>query len=135
MAGNTQFLLDTNILLAALITPDSLPTDVQTTERPGQRHPVQCLQHLGNCHQAPPWPGKLQFQAGGYPAIGAGNGLHRITDLVESLPPDIRSAPWHHRDPFDRLLVSQAQAIPAYLLTTDELLAKYSELVRVVMLR
>jgi len=46
------------------------------------------------------------------------NHCHRITDL-----------PWHHRDPFDRPLVSQAQAIPAYLLTTDELLAKYSDLV------
>lgn len=49
------------------------------------------------------------------------NHCHRIADL-----------PWHHRDPFDRLLVSQAQAIPAYLLTTDELLGKYSDLVREV---
>jgi len=30
------------------------------------------------------------------------------------------------------LLISQAQTIPAYLLTSDALLAKYSELVRVV---
>jgi hypothetical protein len=30
MAGNTQFLLDTDNLLAALITPDALPPDVQT---------------------------------------------------------------------------------------------------------
>jgi PIN domain nuclease of toxin-antitoxin system len=30
MAGNnTQFLLDTNILLAALIAPDTLPAEVQ----------------------------------------------------------------------------------------------------------
>lgn len=47
----------------------------------------------------------------------------------------IANLPWHHRDPFDRLLVSQAQSIPAYLLTTDELLAKYSDLVRVVVLK
>lgn len=49
---------------------------------------------------------------------------HHISDL-----------PLHHRDPFDRLLVSHAQAIRAYLLTTDELLVRYSELVRVVVLK
>ncbi|WP_296651627.1 hypothetical protein [Thiobacillus sp. 63-78] len=38
--------------------------------------------------------------------------------------------PWHHRDPFDRLLIAQAQSIPAYLLTTDAVLEHYSELVR-----
>ena len=37
--------------------------------------------------------------------------------------------PWHHRDPFDRLLITQAQALPAYLLTTDSQLSQYSELV------
>ncbi|MDD2685151.1 MAG: type II toxin-antitoxin system VapC family toxin, partial [Gallionella sp.] len=37
--------------------------------------------------------------------------------------------PWHHRDPFDRLLIAQAQSIPAYLLTTDGVLSQYSELV------
>jgi PIN domain nuclease of toxin-antitoxin system len=49
-------------------------------------------------------------------------------------PPRRRKSvlPWHHRDPFDRQLVSQHQAIPVCLLTTNELLAKYSDLVRVV---
>jgi len=37
--------------------------------------------------------------------------------------------PWHHRDPFDRLLIAQAQSLPAYLLTTDDVLSQYSELV------
>ncbi len=49
---------------------------------------------------------------------------HRITDL-----------PWQRRDPVDRLLVSQAQAIQTYLLSTDELLDEYSDLVRVVRVR
>ena len=34
--------------------------------------------------------------------------------------------PWLHRDPFDRILVSQACAIPAYLYTDDETLPRYS---------
>jgi len=47
----------------------------------------------------------------------------------------VANLPWHHRDPFDRLLIAQAQALPAYLLTTDALLSKYSDLVHVVALR
>jgi PIN domain nuclease of toxin-antitoxin system len=42
-----------------------------------------------------------------------------------------RLAP-HHRDPFDRLLLSQALAEPLRLLTADARLADYSELVIVV---
>lgn len=40
--------------------------------------------------------------------------------------------PQHHRDPFDRLLVAQAMAEPLVLLTADEALLPYSELVRLV---
>jgi PIN domain nuclease of toxin-antitoxin system len=36
---------------------------------------------------------------------------------------------WHHRDPCDRLLVAQAQMLPARLLTTGGLLPRYSELI------
>jgi PIN domain nuclease of toxin-antitoxin system len=35
--------------------------------------------------------------------------------------------PWHHRDPFDRILVSQAFALPACLYTDDEILPQYSQ--------
>ena len=34
--------------------------------------------------------------------------------------------PWHHRDPFDRILVSQAFTAPAFLYTDDEILPLYS---------
>lgn len=52
--------------------------------------------------------------------IRAGHGL-----IAATLPP-------HHRDPFDRMLVAQAMAEPAHLLTADSLLSTYSELVRVI---
>lgn len=35
----------------------------------------------------------------------------------------------HHNDPFDRILIAQAVAEPLKLLTADELLTRYSELV------
>ena len=41
----------------------------------------------------------------------------------------VASLPLHHRDPFDRLLVAQALALPARLLTADGALVAYSELV------
>jgi PIN domain nuclease of toxin-antitoxin system len=37
----------------------------------------------------------------------------------------VRSLPWHHRDPFDRLLVAQAVLEGAVLLSNDESLHAY----------
>ena len=39
---------------------------------------------------------------------------------------------WVHRDPFDRMLVAQAQSESMLLLTADEVLAGYGSAVRVV---
>ena len=39
---------------------------------------------------------------------------------------------WVHRDPFDRMLVAQAQADDLVLLTADEVLAGYGPAVRLV---
>lgn len=44
----------------------------------------------------------------------------------------VAQLPEHHRDPFDRLLVAQAMTEPLVLVTADALLARYSELVKVV---
>lgn len=40
--------------------------------------------------------------------------------------------PWHHRDPFDRLLVAQALVEGLTLLTSDRLLARYGKMVKCV---
>jgi PIN domain nuclease of toxin-antitoxin system len=44
----------------------------------------------------------------------------------------VGTLPFHHRDPFDRLLVAQAQSEGMVLLTHDAQLAAYGEFVRVV---
>jgi PIN domain nuclease of toxin-antitoxin system len=41
----------------------------------------------------------------------------------------LRQLPDIHRDPFDRMLVAQAISEPLKLMTTDKILAQYSELV------
>ena len=37
----------------------------------------------------------------------------------------VQNLPWHHRDPFDRLLISQAQHEQIKLLSCDQSLSKY----------
>jgi PIN domain nuclease of toxin-antitoxin system len=44
----------------------------------------------------------------------------------------VRDLPDLHRDPFGRLLVAQAMIEPLHLVTSDRLLARYSDLVIVV---
>ena len=44
----------------------------------------------------------------------------------------VATLPMHHTDPFDRLLVAQSISEPLHLLTVDEQLKRYSELVMVV---
>jgi PIN domain nuclease of toxin-antitoxin system len=44
----------------------------------------------------------------------------------------LASLPPIHNDPFDRLLIAQAMSEPVHLITTDERLRQYSELVVVV---
>lgn len=124
-----SFLLDTNILLTAAIAPERLPQEAQ--------------EWLGNPDNA------VFFSAASLWEIGIKRSLNR--DGFDFYPEDIHRLalemrfaelplqsehsyaiarmPWHHRDPFDRLLVAQAQSLPAYLLTTDKLLVRYSDLV------
>ena len=44
----------------------------------------------------------------------------------------VKDMPMIHQDPFDRILVAQAMAEPAVLLTADSKLQAYSDLVRLV---
>jgi len=59
-------------------------------------------------------------------------------ESFESLPLSAKHArqvallPWHHRDPFDRMLVAQAQAEDLMLLTSDHHLTLYGEFVRLI---
>jgi PIN domain nuclease of toxin-antitoxin system len=66
-----------------------------------------------------------------------------VHELIKSLSPSgltelsitvhhaarVEALPHHHADPFDRLLIAQAQSEPLYLLTADRTLAQYGEMV------
>lgn len=74
--------------------------------------------------------GKLRVPEGFEGRLGA--------EAFESLPLTARQArqvamlPWHHRDPFDRMLVAQAQVDQLVLLTADEPVSRYGDFVRLV---
>lgn len=44
----------------------------------------------------------------------------------------VKNLPWHHRDPFDRLLVAQAKLEGLKLLTKEQILARYGPYVVLV---
>lgn len=50
--------------------------------------------------------------------------------LLPSHPRQVSRLPWRHRDPFDRMLVAQAQVEKLVLLTADEALSAYGAAVR-----
>jgi len=124
-----RLLLDTHVLLWALIEPDRLSDEVRTR-----------LEDRGNVvlfSAASIWETSIKA------ALGRADFKVAPSEIVvaaleagfEELP--VRSAaalvvatlPHHHRDPFDRLLVAQAITEPARLYTADAALAPYSELV------
>lgn len=123
------WLLDTHVLLWALSQPGRLPSErretIATTPDTVYFSAINIWEiaikvSLGRRHFdfSPERVQQLAEQAG----------------FVE-LPVTARHAakvarlPFHHRDPFDRLLVAQAIAEQATLLTVDSALPVYSELV------
>lgn len=75
---------------------------------------------LGKLHVPPDFEDKLALES------------------FESLPltgPQTRQVarlPWHHRDPFDRMLIAQAQIEDLTLLTADDRVSAYGDFVRLV---
>ena len=51
-------------------------------------------------------------------------GLHPIS-LTSSIVSRVITLPWHHKDPFDRIIVATALEEGLVLVTKDELLEKY----------
>lgn len=128
MAGHV-YLLDTNVLLAALLAPERLPpeviaglTDASTTVyfSAASIWEIAIKRSLNRAD--------FDFSPEDIHRLALDTGFTELPVKGEDCYP-IASLPWHHRDPFDRLLVAQAQSLPAYLLTTDDMLSRYSELV------
>lgn len=134
MAQRT-LLLDTNILLCALISPEKLSADCQAQLTHNESDiyfsavstweiAIKASLNKADFNFSPQDIHALALQTGFTELPMQANHTYAVTTLS-----------WHHRDPFDRLLIAQALALPAYFITSDAQLQTYSELVQVESLR
>jgi len=123
------YLLDTNVLLATLLAPERLPPEVVAG--------VSDSANTVYFSSASIWEiaikrslnrADFDFSPEDIHRLALDTGFAELPVKGEDCYPLV-NLPWHHRDPFDRLLIAQAQSLPAYLLTTDGVLSQYSELV------
>ena len=49
----------------------------------------------------------------------------RSPDVTMDAAVGVRGLPWHHKDPFDRLLIARARALGATIVTHDDAFAAY----------
>lgn len=127
-----RILLDTHILLWALVEPQRLDEDTAGEIRSAANEVLFSTASI--------W--EIAIKAGlrradfivdpaeiVREALDAG-----LTELVlrSTAAVLVAELPLLHRDPFDRILIAQAIAEPAFLYTADQRLSPYSELVRLI---
>jgi len=124
-----RLLLDTQILLWALIEPGKL--------KPETRRLLEDPEHEVLFSVASIWEmaikaalGRADFQVSPDAIVEAARASGFVELPVRSAAAlKVASLPHHHHDPFDRLLVAQAMTEPARLCTADAQLEAYSEMV------
>jgi len=123
------YLLDTHILLAAIIAPQRLTADVTQLLRDPANSihfsvasiwEIAIKQSLGR--------DTFDFDPLEIHQLALETGFAEVPILSEHCHA-IANMPWHHRDPFDRMLVAQARTLSAYLLTADHEVTAYGDLV------
>ncbi|WP_437791859.1 type II toxin-antitoxin system VapC family toxin [Sorangium sp. So ce693] len=121
-----KLLLDTHVWLWAVLTPER----IAATARQAIEDPHNTLL----ISAASAWEIAVKYAIGKLPLPEKPELLvPRVIAALEAieLPVTSRHAissaalPYHHRDPFDRLLVAQALCEGAALVTVDELLTRY----------
>lgn len=128
-------LLDTNILLCALIAPERLNDNIHAQ--------LSDAENTIYFSAASIWEIAIKSSLNKADFNFLPQNIHQLaietgfTELAIQAQHTfaISNMAWHHRDPFDRLLIAQTLSLPAYLLTSDSILAQYSELVQVTVLK
>jgi PIN domain nuclease of toxin-antitoxin system len=127
-----RILFDTHILVWALTEPERLaPQVLADIEAPNADLAFSAVSIWEIAIKAQVARGDFPLDPEGIYAAAVAAGFVELP-VTSVAAIGVRSLPLHHRDPFDRLLVAQAIAAPAYLYTVDRTLAAYSELVRIV---
>lgn len=124
-----RFLVDSHILLWVQLEPEKLPSKARELLRAPENEfffSAASIWELAIKARLQ----RVNFQASPSElARGAVESGFTEVPVWASVAARVATLPLHHRDPFDRLLIAQAQDMPARLLTVDKQLLVYSELV------
>lgn len=128
-SSHISFLLDTNVLLAATIDPERLPEEIALKIRDpafsiyfsaASIWEIGIKKSLGR--------NDFDFYPDDIHQLALETGFTELPVFAEHCYV-IARLPWHHRDPFDRLLIAQTIDTRSYLISTDSILSDYSDLV------
>lgn len=127
-----RILLDTDVLLWALIEPKRLPRDARDKIEDGRNDVFFSAASIWEIAIKSKIKRRgLRFTADQIAAAAIKTGFTELpihagaSARVATLPP-------HHRNPFDRLLIAQALEEPAHFFTADTTLAVYGSIVTVI---
>lgn len=117
-----KLLLDTNVLLWALTSPDRLSAAAAEA--------IEDVENRVYVSVVSPWEISIKTSRGNLPAL---NDLGpKLDDMHFDLLPialphakAIESLPRHHGDPFDRMLIAQAQIEGLTIVTSDRQMRRY----------
>jgi len=121
-----KLLLDTHVVLWSATAPDRLPPEARSMLEDGSNDvlvsvvtawEIAIKQSLGKLELA----GIAEHWL---PAVLKRSGFE-VAELSLAAALRVRGLPWHHRDPFDRLLIAQALEDGYTIVTHDEAFAPY----------
>lgn len=121
-----RLLLDTHILLWALAGDARLGEAAAMILNPANSIFVSTVSYLEIAIKSS--QGKIVADVPEIRAAVAESGLDELP-VTGTHVEILATLPWHHKDPFDRILVAQALAEPLRLVTVDTLVARYSDTV------
>jgi PIN domain nuclease of toxin-antitoxin system len=127
-----RILLDTDVLLWALIEPKRLPQDARTAIENGHNKVYFSAASIWEIAIKSKIKKRgLRFTAEQIAAAALATGFAELP-IHAAAAARVADLPPLHRNPFDRLLIAQAMVEPAHFYTADALLREYSDLVSVI---
>jgi PIN domain nuclease of toxin-antitoxin system len=124
-----RILLDTHVMLWALAGDTRLGKAKPLILDPANEIAVSTASYLELAIKAS--QGKIDIDLSQIRAAVAASGYGELP-VTGAHAEALAALPWHHKDPFDRILVAQALAEPMRLLTADSAVARYSDTVMLV---
>lgn len=125
-----RFLLDTHLLLWLIGKPQRVPSNIRAELQSCDATVSYSIVSLWEIAIKNSF-GRLSFNAETVFDHAERSGFQRL-EIEPAHVFAVARLPWHHRDPFDRLLVGQSVTEPITLLTCDGQLGSYGATVRVI---